>query len=82
MKKILSIFLCLIFICSITSCDTKEHSSENNDTEENTVTTVKSDEIQIATPKPATDYKKAYLIKNYGFSSLKKTLHGRRCAEI
>ena len=61
MKKILSIFLCLIFICSIVSCDTKEHSSENNDTEENTVTTVKSDEIQIATPKPATDYKKAYL---------------------
>ena len=61
MKKILSIFLCLIFICSITSCDTKEHFSENNGTEENTVTTVKSDEIQIATPKPATDYKKAYL---------------------
>ena len=61
MKKILSIFLCLIFICSITSCDTKEHSSENNGTEENTVTTVKSDKIQIATPKPATDYKKAYL---------------------
>ena len=61
MKKILSIFLCLIFICSIVSCDTKEHSSENNGTEENTVTTVKLDEIQITTPKPATDYKKAYL---------------------
>ena len=60
MKKLLSIFLCLIFICSITSCDTKEHSSENNGTKENTVATVKSDEIQNATPKSA-DYKKAYL---------------------
>ena len=28
MKKILSIFLCLIFICSITSCDTKGNHSE------------------------------------------------------
>ena len=60
MKKILSIFLCLIFICSIVSCDTKEHSSENNGTEENTVTTAKTNEIQNATPKSA-DYKKAYL---------------------
>ena len=60
MKKILSIFLCLIFICSITSCDTKEHSSENNGTEENTVTTAKTNEIQNTTPKSA-DYKKAYL---------------------
>ena len=60
MKKILSIFLCLIFICSITSCDTKEHSSENNGTEENTVTTAETNEIQNTTPKSA-DYKKAYL---------------------
>ena len=60
MKKILSIFLCLIFICSIVSCDTKEHSSENNDTEENTVTTAETNEIQNTTPKSA-DYKKAYL---------------------
>ena len=29
MKKILSIFLCLIFALSIVSCDTKEHPSES-----------------------------------------------------
>ncbi len=32
MKKILSIFLCLIFICSIISCNTKEYSYENEET--------------------------------------------------
>ena len=61
MKKLLSIFLCLIFICSIPACDTKEHSSENNGTEENAVITSKTNEIQNATPKSAADYKKAYL---------------------
>ena len=33
MKKILSIFLCLIFICSIVSCDTKENLSDNEKSE-------------------------------------------------
>jgi hypothetical protein len=33
MKKLLSIFLCLIFICSITSCDTKENLSDNEKSE-------------------------------------------------
>ena len=33
MKKLLSIFLCLIFICSIVSCDTKENLSDNEKSE-------------------------------------------------
>lgn len=33
MKKILSVFLCLIFICSIVSCDTKENLSDNEKSE-------------------------------------------------
>ena len=33
MKKISSIFLCLIFICSIVSCDTKENLSDNEKSE-------------------------------------------------
>ena len=33
MKKLLSIFLCLIFICSIVSCNTKENLSDNEKSE-------------------------------------------------
>ncbi len=33
MKRILSVFLCLIFICSITSCDTKRNPSDNEKSE-------------------------------------------------
>ena len=33
MKKLLSIFLCLIFICSIVSCDTKENLSDSEKSE-------------------------------------------------
>ena len=48
MKKILSVFLCLIFICSIVSCDTKESPSGNEKVEENITYTFISEQERLS----------------------------------
>ena len=48
MKKILSVFLCLIFICSVVSCDTKESPSGNEKVEENITYTFISEQERLS----------------------------------
>ena len=48
MKKLLSIFLCLIFICSIVSCDTKENLSDKEKSENTSQETYAVENIPYA----------------------------------
>ena len=56
MKRILSVFLCLIFVCSIVSCDIKRSPSETDGAKESSTPTVDMNE-----PQTPSDYRQAYL---------------------